>query len=381
MVSITMADKLNIPVTTAPLLDNFVVERETGSDEAMLLQEPNGSLWFSVPVELHGVVGEQKQQRCRVRVLVGDATDLSHGFSLPASKNTPPAVRVARELSQSRRRLHKRSAWTSAIEEGHSLNPNESWETADSVHEDIACVWTTVDSVEIPELKKTFTDFLNLAQNVFEKHPELAEAERALETQLAKVVKTNNSFVDNDYIDALSALPPKPESLQALLGREARARQALAERCELLDMKAFATLAAGQINASVKNLAATFSRLRKQNAILAVDWLGKTLYPAIQINRKTLQIFAELPDLLRDAYHHGYTEWEVLEWLVSNQSVPTSQLYAGAPLPHTSPEDLLRQVEAKVYPLEDGDTFRPIDLLQQGQTGLFDQLKSQWLGE
>lgn len=220
-----------------------------------------------------------------------------------------------------------------------------------------------------------------VAEQVYETHPELVEAEHEVENTISELLEEEAVASDEGYIAALEGLPETHESLLVLLDREAKSRRTLASKCDLVDMTTFATLAAGQINPDVQNLANKFSQLRKKDAILNVEWQGKLVYPALQINRNSLTIYPEIPPLLQDAHAEGYTDWEILDWLLSEQELPSATPYVGTHIPHSSPQDLIKKVKQKAYPDEVEGTFVPLQMLQTGNVERFQQLKNHWLGD
>ncbi len=222
---------------------------------------------------------------------------------------------------------------------------------------------------------------LNAAMDeVFENTPTLQAAEAWLEDALRSAENSAQETIRQDYLGALSNLADIRESRLTLLNRTAKLRDELAETCDLVDYHDFAKLASGQIDPNASNLSRAFGRLRERKAALCVERHGKNYYPAIQIDRKSLTIYPEIPALLQDAHKQDYTDWDILEWLASDQVLQDISEFPGKPIEYASPDDLLESLSGLEAPSVNDTSYIPIELLHTGQSELFRTLRQQWLG-
>lgn len=206
------------------------------------------------------------------------------------------------------------------------------------------------------------------------------EAEESLHQALDAARNEAEHHLKQSYLDAMQALPEIQESRLTLLQRAANTRRQLAEVCELRDFKEFARLAPGQIDSQDSNLSRVFSRLREGDGILSVELHGKLLYPAIQIDAESLKIFPEIPPLVKDARRKGYSNWDVLEWLATEQFEAVASV-AEKPFDYGTPDDLLEKLEALGELEAAPETGHiPIELLHDRQIDVFNRLRLQWLG-
>jgi len=209
---------------------------------------------------------------------------------------------------------------------------------------------------------------------------EFKQAECSLQKALEHARIDAQRQLKRSYIDALQELEEIEESRLQLLQRVAITRRYLANICDLKDFKAFSELAPGQINFNDdSNLSRVFGRHRESHGILSVEWRGKVLYPAIQIDPETNTIFQEIQPLLIEAHAKGYTDWDILEWLATEQFEEVSAV-PEKPVDYTTPEELLKNLHA----LGPGEAVTapgviPIVLLHTRQSELFNRLRKQWL--
>lgn len=260
--------------------------------------------------------------------------------------------------------------------------------TASSSHQLMADTWAaklgeTLLAETTESVRTAADEFDAVAVQILEENPSLKAAAAALEEALQNASDRVAQTLREAYLDCLEGLPDVPESRLALLNRAAKKRRHLAKTCDLVEFKTFAKLAAGQIDTQSSNLPRVFSRLREKEAILCVEFLGKSMYPAIQLDSKNLKIFDEIPPLLMDAHAEGYTDWDILDWLASEQYLEDERVDSGRPLDHATPKELLKKLKPLTRVEKAGrakePSWVPVELLQSRQLELFQQLRKQWL--
>jgi hypothetical protein len=235
-----------------------------------------------------------------------------------------------------------------------------------------------VSLFDTPEIRAA-AEKLDAVEREFLESKEYKSAERVLQQALESAYTEAERQQRYDILNALVDLGDIQESRLVLLQRVADTRRQLAEVCELKDFKVFAELAPAQIDTNDSNLSRVFSRLRESRGILSVEWKGKQLYPAIQIDPESLKIFDEIPSLIKDAHAKGYSDWDILEWLATEQFEEVAAV-PGRPVDYKTPQELLEKLRA-LRPLEalPEEGFIPIELLHARQFGLFNRLRQQWL--
>ncbi len=150
-----------------------------------------------------------------------------------------------------------------------------------------------------------------------------------------------------------------------LLERVYNTRRRLVEVCELKDLKEFTELLAYEVD---------------ETEVLSVIWNGIQMYPVLQINPETRKVFDEIPPLIKDAKAHGYTNWDILEWLATEQFEAIDPL-VGTPLYYKTPSDLIDQLfdGCSSHKSQQQVGYIPIELIRNKQLVLFNRLRQQWL--
>lgn len=150
-----------------------------------------------------------------------------------------------------------------------------------------------------------------------------------------------------------------------LLERVYNTRRQLVEVCVLKDLREFTELLASEVD---------------ETEVISVIWNGIPMYPIIQINPETMKVFDEIPSLIKDAKAMGYTSWDILEWLATEQFEEVAPL-VGTPLYYKTPNDLIDQLFSGWFSCKSQQNvgYIPIELIRNKQLVLFNRLRQQWL--
>lgn len=182
-------------------------------------------------------------------------------------------------------------------------------------------------------------------------------------------------------IDAMVPFPSLDVDQLEQVRRHASERRELMSQLSFLPASEFVSLI-HQASDDKTNLDGEVARLLQSDKLLRVRIGGDWYYPVVQIDPNTNSTYTELQLATERARSQGYTDWEILSWLVRSGSLVDSAL--GEPLIFESndvtPQTLVNAIETKHDKFVLEVPVAPMVLLRHGEVGQFLQRVNDWLG-
>lgn len=194
--------------------------------------------------------------------------------------------------------------------------------------------------------------------------------------------KLENLEEDMDrLIDAMLPFPSLDVDQFEQVKRHAMERRELIYRLTFLPASEFVSLSS-LASDDKSNLDRAVARLLQNSNLLRVRIDGDWCFPIVQINPNTNEPYTELQLVMECARSRGYTDWEILSWLIRPKS-PADSTPGELPTLKSrkvTPQALVDGIKAKHASLVFELPIAPITLLSRGEVYQFQQHAIEWLG-
>lgn len=210
-----------------------------------------------------------------------------------------------------------------------------------------------------------------------DEHTQLAAA---LQQVMDLVHQLEGQDIDR-AIDAMVSFPTLDADQLEQVRRHAAERRELMSQLTFLPASEFANLIPQAFD-DKSNRGRAVARWLQSHKLLGVRIKGDWHYPVIQLNTKTNEPFPELQPVTERARSQGYTDWEILGWLV-RPNTPVDNTPGESRLPDSgtvTPQALVDAIKAKRGSFVSKTPVAPIALLDRGDVGQFQQRVDEWLG-
>lgn len=180
-------------------------------------------------------------------------------------------------------------------------------------------------------------------------------------------------------IDAMVPFPSLDVDQFEQVRSHAMERRELMSQLSFLPASEFMSLIHQEDDKS--NLDRDVARLLQSHELLQVRISGDWYFPMVQVNPDTNILYPELQLVAERARSQGYTNWEILSWLVRSNSLVDS---TPGELPifesgKVTPQTLVNAIKAKRDKSVLEISVAPIVVLRQGDVGQFLQRVNDWL--